>query len=303
MSNPLDYISYPLGQFLNFIYNTLAFHSYGLAIIIFTLVIKAVLLPLSIKQYRSMSKMQELQPQIQEIQKRYKNDKEKLNQELLKVYQENKVNPAGGCGPLLLQMPILISLYWVISSPLRFMLMIAPDKVKALGQLLNIAVNAKTKTNITEIAIINSFNNINMSEVSKILSPDAINRIKDIGKGLVSFKIGAFPGFNLGMVPTWNFDMISKDMKYAPLLLIPILAAVTTYISLKFTSPANRNTDGQAQSMQNSMAFAMPLVTAFFTFSVPAGLGLYWIVSNVVQIFQQMYMNKYIIKKKEDVNK
>ena len=108
--NPLDYIAVPLGQFLNFIYNTLAFHSYGLAIIIFTLVIKIVLLPLSINQYRSMARMQEVQPEIQEIQKRYKNDKEKLNQELMRVYQEKKVNPAGGCAPLLIQMPILISL-------------------------------------------------------------------------------------------------------------------------------------------------------------------------------------------------
>jgi hypothetical protein len=93
----LDIIARPLGEFLLFIYNTLAFHNYGLAILTFTLVVKLVLLPLTVKQYRSSAKMQELQPLIQEIQKRYKNDKEKLNQEMIKVYQENNYNPAGGC--------------------------------------------------------------------------------------------------------------------------------------------------------------------------------------------------------------
>src|SRR4051812_32248399 len=121
-NNPLDYIALAMGQILKLIYFNMSFLSYGLAIIILTVVIRLILLPLYVKQYRSTSRMQEIQPQIQEIQKRYKNDKEKLNQELMRIYQENKVNPAGGCLPLLLQMPILFSLYWVISQPLKFML-------------------------------------------------------------------------------------------------------------------------------------------------------------------------------------
>ena len=117
-----DFIAKPLGQFLYFVYNTIAFKNYGLAIIIFTIVIKLVLLPLTIKQYRSTAKMQEIQPLIEDIQRRYKNDKEKMNQELMKLYQEHKYNPAGGCLPLLIQMPILFSLDCAINQPLRFIL-------------------------------------------------------------------------------------------------------------------------------------------------------------------------------------
>jgi len=302
--NPLDLITNPLGQFLNFIYNTLAFHSYGLAIIIFTLVIKIVLLPLSIKQYRSMARMQEVQPQIQEIQKRYKNDKEKLNQELMRVYQENKVNPAGGCAPLLIQMPILISLYWVISSPLQYMLKLPKNIIygnlengKVVSNGLVQLFNITGKSNV-EITVINSFKS---DVASKLLDAGTISKIQDIGRGLVSLKFGSFPGFNLGIIPTWHLDTLLSNPQYLALIIIPILAAVTTYISIKFSAAqTSQNADNP---MQGGMTFAMPLVTTFFTFSVPAGLGLYWIISNLVQIFQQMYMNKYIIKKKEVVIK
>ena len=98
-----------LGKYLYFIYNTIAFENYGLAIIIFTVTIKLVLLPLTLKQLKSSARMQEVQPKIQELQKRYKNDREKLNQELMKFYQENKINPAAGCLPILVQLPILFS--------------------------------------------------------------------------------------------------------------------------------------------------------------------------------------------------
>ena len=82
----LDFIAYPLGRFLYFIYNTIAFGNYGLALILFTVIVRLALLPLTIKQYKSTAKMQQIQPKIQEIQKRYKNDKEKLNTELMRVY-------------------------------------------------------------------------------------------------------------------------------------------------------------------------------------------------------------------------
>lgn len=280
----LDFISNPLGQFLLFIYNNMAFHNYGLAIIIFTLFIRVLLLPLTVKQYSSMAKMQEIQPQIQEIQKRYKNDKEKLNQELLRVYQENKVNPAGGCLPLLIQMPILISLYYVISSPLKYMLKMQPSQIEQYKSQLASALNiVKTEdiARLTEIDIINHFNLINMK----------------------------FLGLNLGLIPKWNLaEIFSSPMalQYTALLIIPALAAITTYISTKFStvqSTGGGNNNDMAASMNKSMAVTMPAMIAFFSFNVPAGLGLYWIVNNIIQVLQQMYMNKFVIKKKEVAGK
>ncbi|MFC0904672.1 YidC/Oxa1 family membrane protein insertase [Clostridium sp. MT-14] len=116
-----DFIAYPIGHFLRFIYEVLSFKNYGIAIILLTVIIRTLLLPLYIKQYRSTSKMGEIQPKMKKLQEKYKNDNEKLNQHMMELYRENNINPAGGCLPLLLQIPILFSLYYVISQPLRYM--------------------------------------------------------------------------------------------------------------------------------------------------------------------------------------
>lgn len=298
----LDFIAYPLGQFLYFIYNTVAFHNYGFAIIIFTVIMKLVLLPLTVKQYRSNLKMQEIQPKIQEIQKRYKNDKEKLNQELMRVYQENKVNPAGGCLPLLVQMPIILSLYWVIMQPLKFMLRI-PEKIiygavnaqnviaeKGLMQLFEIKERFGA-----EIQIINKFD---PEKASGLLSIDIIEKIKDIGRGLY------FLGINLSDRATYDTGLLfgPEWRRYLPLLLFPIIGVITTYISSKMSVPptdqSQKGSNQQAPGMSNSMLYIGPILTLIFSFQFPVGVILYWIVGYVFQIFQQMYINKYIYKKK-----
>jgi len=118
----MDFIAIPLSYLLKFLYDTIAFQNYGLTIIFFTLIVKIIMLPLTIKQTKSTAKQQELQPEIAKLQKRYKNDKEKLNQEMMKFYKENSFNPASGCLPLLVQFPILISLYWVVIEPIKFLI-------------------------------------------------------------------------------------------------------------------------------------------------------------------------------------
>lgn len=294
----VDFIAYPLGQFLHFIYNTFAFHNYGLAIIFFTIIIRLVLLPLTVKQYRSTSKMQELQPQIQEIQKRYKNDKEKLNAELMKVYSENKVNPAGGCLPLLIQMPILISLYWVISSPLKFMLRMDVGVIKKLADFVKAALNRNISATNPDIDIISYFHRLpeELSKVSNLFKPEDLANFKALSLN--------FLGINLGLIPSYQPNVLFGPQagQYLVLLLIPILAAGTTFIQSKLMTPATQGAaGGAAASMNSSMLIVMPVMTLIFAFSFPAGLGLYWIIGNVIQIFSQMYMNKYIIKKKKEV--
>ena len=100
----LDFIAIPMGSVMKFIYDTLAFQNYGIAIILFTVTVKTIMLPLTIKQYQSTAKISELQPQLQQLQKRYKGNQEKLNAEIAKFYKENHISPAGGCLPLLIQM-------------------------------------------------------------------------------------------------------------------------------------------------------------------------------------------------------
>lgn len=287
-----DFIALPMGSFLHFIYNTVAFGNYGLSIIIFTLFIKIILLPLNIKQYRSTSRMQEIQPLIQDLQKKYKNDKEKLQAETMKVYSENKVNPAGGCLPLLIQMPVLFSLYYVISQPLKYMLKKTAEQIT---QLIDMVPVAERLSHLKDISIINYFNN----------NPEKLDNLGHLLRRDELINLNFFGNFNLGLIPKFDIKIIMADTRYMLLLLIPILAAVTTYLSVKFSSANTAKTadNATANSMTNSMTMIMPFMTAFFAFSVPAGLGLYWITSNVIQIFQQMYMNKFVIKKKEVVNK
>lgn len=296
----LDFIASPLGQFLHFIYNNMAFNIYGLAIIIFTIIIKLVLLPLTIKQIKSTSAMQKIQPQLQEIQKRYKGDKEKLNAETMKLYQENNVNPAGGCLPLLVQMPILISLYYVISQPLKFML---GKTNEVITQLFNaIPENAAERiSTMHDISILNYFTKFpeELSKVSNLLAPSELINMN-------------FLGLNLGMVPSYNPSNLfggPLSGQYLALLILPILACITTYIQSRVALPAKpaEQKPGSAPdptaSMSKSMLYMMPIMTLIFSFSFPSGLSLYWVVGNVIQILSQMYINKFVLKKKEVVDK
>ena len=142
----MDFILSPIavvfGKALFFIYNSVGFHSYALSLLLFTIAVKLLLMPLSLKQIRSGQKMQEIQPELTRIQERYKNDKEKLNEEMAKLYQEKKYNPASGCLPLIVQMPILFALFYVIRMPMTYML----DVPKfATGDLIVYAVEARTR--------------------------------------------------------------------------------------------------------------------------------------------------------------
>lgn len=304
MGNILDVICVPLGKFLYFIYNTLGFHNYGLAIIIFTLVVKLVLLPLTLKQYKSTTKMQAIQPQLQEIQKRYKNDKEKLNQEMMKLYQDNGVNPAGGCLPLLVQMPILISLYWVIVQPMKFMLGKTQDQItKAVEVATNAAKAAGDLANQNAI----------LGNIRELFALNYVNEHKELlnqlvgvleADKLINFN---FLGLHLGKIASYSMDVIkTAPGVYLPLLLLPIIGVITTFLSTKLSMPKKNpnNPAGQnamANSMTNSMMYIGPVMTLIFSFQLPAGVVLYWICGYVFQIFQQLYINKTILRKNEYV--
>ena len=139
-------ITIPLGYILGFIYEFV--NSYGWALILFTLAVKLLLLPLSLKQQRSTTKMQLVQPKLMELQKKYENDKNKLSEETMKLYKEYNISPMGGCLPMLIQLPILFGLYRVIYQPVTYMLHYSADEVNGLMTELGLA-----KSPQVEIAI------------------------------------------------------------------------------------------------------------------------------------------------------
>lgn len=291
----MDFLAIPFGKFLDVIYDTLAFRNYGLAIIIFTVIVKLLLLPLTIKQLRSSAKMQEIQPKIQELNKRYKNDKEKLQQETMKLYSEHKYNPLSGCLPLLIQLPILLSLYQVIIRPITFML--------GKGQLV-----PKLLEMVQKIHPISGYNK--ELEALKILTenPETLQTVSDIIKPeeLVNMN---FLGLDLGMTPKFDTNLLfgAQTMgTYLPLLILVIVAVGTTYLSTKLTMAKNTQTNNKnapGSGQMNMLMYMGPVMTLIFSFSLPAGVILYWTAGYVFQIFQQLYVNKHVMNKKEVATK
>lgn len=277
----LNFIAEPLGKFLYWIYNTVAFENYGLAIIIFTIIVRAAMFPLTLKQYKSTGEMQKVQPLLKEIQRKYANDKEKLNQETMKLYQEHKINPAGGCLPLLIQMPILLALWQVITKPLTFMLGFTSETVNKLATTANVAKNVYREIDSITYFIKNGLGD-------------------QVGNLNMFFPNHGF-GVNLGSIPTWHFDKLIADPEKIVLLILPLLAVATTYLTARMSMP--KNTGNADNPMGKSMLYISPLMTLIFSFQFPAGLALYWVAGNIFAIGQQYYVNKYVLNKKEVVSK
>jgi YidC/Oxa1 family membrane protein insertase len=236
-------------QFLNDITG-----NYGVAIILLTLLAKLVLLPLTIKQTRSMIAMQKVQPEIKKLQEKYKDDKERLSQEMMKFYKENKVNPLGGCLPLVLQLPIFFALFTV----LREYLLTPPTNI--LG---------------------NTF-----ALIQKL--PTFSDGATALGNALYNIPFNKQAGF------LWIDNLADSTRIADPTFILIILLAVTTWYSQKqvMTDPRQKN-----------MMIIMPLITAFISWSLPAGVVLYWLTTNVLQILQQFAMEYYDKKHPKEVPK
>jgi len=286
-------ITRPLGFLINFIYGI--FQDYGLAIIFFTLIIKLIILPLNIKSQKAMRKQQKIQPYINELQKKYANDKEKLQKEMMKVYKDNDVSMMGGCLPMLIQLPILFSLYHVIQRPITYLANASIDDIAA-----------KVTT------IIEKFPDV-VGEVTM----DAVMLAKNSQIQISTWcsKIGGefsdwvfdfnFFGLDISQQPQAALSPLMKgdfsNMSLILLIIIPVLAVLTTMLSTKVTQSQNKNNNNeQMESTMGTMNLIMPLMTGWFTFILPAGMGLYWIISNIFQIGQQLALNYYFDKKGDD---
>jgi len=260
-----------------------------------------------------MAGMQKIQPKISELRIKYKNDVKKMNEESMKLYSEHKVNPMGGCLPALVQVPIFIALYGVITQPLKYIFKYTDNQLYALNHTLNylfpqVPQGMKSQIHMVEKAkeiVININQDIVQTLVNKIQSLPDIHTLTQIIVGKYGVDVTGsaklienssslsmdFFGINLASFP--------NEHLFSPVIIIPILAAVTTYLSSKImaqmnASSANASADATMQSTQNTMMAMMPFVTLFVTYSLPAGLGLYWIISNIFQIVQQYFLNKYI---------
>lgn len=284
----MEFIAKPFGVLMQFIYNTLAFENYGLAILIFTVIIKVLLMPLQIKQQRSMAKTQEIQPELAELQKTYANDREKLMEEQQKLYAKYNISMTAGCLPLLIQFPLILALYEIIRRPLTYISGLTTDTVTKLGEVLNIST-------VNELGI----NNTLLKDSSLFEKVDGL-----IGSHQL-INMNFLGIFDLGETPAFNPSKIMADKSlYLPLLLIPILSCVSAIFLQKF-SMANANSkkkdDEKAQgpNIASGMMKVMPIMSLVIAFTVPAGLGLYWTINNILSMLQTILINKIFAKQKE----
>lgn len=291
-------ITRPMGWIIEQIYNLVA--NYGLAIILFTVIIKLILLPLNVRSQKAMKKQQKVQPIIAELQQKYANDQEKLQKEMMKIYKENNISMTGGCLPMLIQMPILVGLYQVIQRPLSYLMGIdwmqqeVIDKVYMLRDAM--ASSIGNLATATEEMLARS-SQIQLSRWAEI-----VNGPSD--PWVINFN---FLGLDLANAPSAAFSYLMRldfsNWNTIALLLIPVLAVAASVLSMKITQAQtgqNKNNDN-ANQMSKTMNLMMPLMTAFFTVTLPSGLGIYWIISSVMQILQQVLLNYYFDKKGEDV--
>lgn len=295
-------ITRPMGYIIEFIYNLV--QNYGIAIILFTFLIKLALSPLNIKSQKSMKKQQQLQPILAELQKKYANDQEKLSRETMKLYKDNNVSMAGGCLPLLIQMPILVGLYQVIQRPLSYLLHVdfnAPEVITRVYNLRDTFGAATKLAEQTEENLARSYQ-MTVSQWSE-----------QAGQTDWSINFNMF-GLNLAGTPSEAMTYINEllngntaHLGTVLLLIIPIFAIIASIGTMLVQKMLTKNPSADAKSdsaqnsaaqMSNTMMWMMPVMTGFFTFTLPAGIGLYWIVSSVTQIIQQVVLNIYFDKKK-----
>lgn len=298
-------ITRPLGYLISMIYDLV--QNYGLAIIFFTIIVKLILLPLQVKSQKAMKRQQKVQPIILELQKKYANDQQKLQQEMMKVYRENNVSMSGGCLPLLIQMPILFALYSVIRRPLTYIKGIDFTSEAVKESVMTVVM--KMKESFPEI-----IGNLGSSSFEYFRDNCQIQLAKwadmlglsgslgwDINFNFLGLDLSGIPKNSLTMILSGNFSDIGTVL----LILIPALAIFTTWLSMKYsqsqTQPAvSANEDNPAQSMTKSMNLMMPIMTGFFTFTLPSGIGIYWIISSAMQMVQQFILSKYFDRKEDD---
>jgi YidC/Oxa1 family membrane protein insertase len=262
-----------LGYIIRFIYDIVG-QNYFLTIMLFTLFTKILLFPLAWGQIKSMENMNKVAGKQKQIQDKYKNDKDKQTEELMKLYQENKVNPVSGCLPLLIQIPIILAMFYIVKQPLTYITQTPKEEIKTYTQqILN-------KEEVTE----------------KEMQANELTIAKE--KGLIDMQ--AMPGINLGDVPK---DVFSKEenKKVSPYsLIIPIFTVAFSFLQNKLTQKSSNQTEEQAE-MQKTTNLMMPLLSGFISYTMPLALGVYWLFGNVLQIVQQLIINKIVKKDKEKI--
>ena len=282
------------GYLLNFINNFVG--NYGLAIILFTVLIKIIMLPLSIKQQRTMKKSTELNEKIKVLQFKYKNDPEKLNREMMDLYKKENMSPFSGCLSTIVQFILLISIFYMVRCPLTYMERIDKTQIDTYVQQLKdngMSVNQA----YSEIDIIRELDYLK----EKFPDDQTLDKI-NLNMNFCGLDLSKIPQQNLG---DWT------------VYIIPILYIISTFVSMRITTSMqkkNKKKDGVIDITENKdekeeeknemedameqsnkmMSWMMPIMSVSISLVAPLGLALYWLVNNVLMIGERLVLDKII---------
>ena len=273
--------------------------NYGLAIIIFSVLVKIVMLPISIRQQKTMKKNEKIQKELKILQIKHKGNPERLNQETMELYKREKVNPFGGCFTILIQFILLISMFYLVKSPLTYMQKIDSNVIEnEIVEIKKVSGDESISQLYPEMSIIKYLKQNNDTENQMYINMD-------------------FLGLDLSKVPQENLN----DWK---VFIIPVLYVISSVLSIKLTTnmtnkkkeekennkeekalltkenKAEMDQEDMAAQMNRSMAFIMPFLSVSVSLVAPLGLALYWLINNIIMMIERLMLNKLFSKEEEE---
>ena len=287
------YICVPFAWLVRLFYNLT--NSYGVALILFTLVIKLIMLPFQMKSKKSMMRMSRVSGQMQELQKRYAKNQAKLQEEMQKLYEEEGVNPMSGCLWSLIPFPILIALYSIIRQPITHFMMLSKDVLQTVVQSA-----ADAGVNLTNIVMMDKATGTPALKdgLYQLASYGQINLVKAVQEMGLSTPEGWFDmnynflGLDLTATPWEYVKNFTFTWAVIGVILIPILAGLSQFVSSKLTMKTQPQADAASGASMKSMMYMMPLMSVYIAFIMPAALGVYWIAQSVFSLIQEAILNK-----------
>ena len=300
----LSFFANIFGYVLQLLYNIVG--NYGWAIILFSVLVKAIMIPISIKQQRTMKKNQKIQEEVKQIQFKYKSEPEKMNQEMMALYKREGMSPFSGCLSSIIQIVLLFSVFLLVRQPLTYMVKMDTDVISKMENVIT-EQEEGNKNAYAEIAVIQYVNNLdNKTSVSKDESFDMKEYAEQANLNMDFF------GIDLSQVPKNNW----KDFK---VLIIPILYIISSFVSIRLSMNTNNKqnkekkliTDGKEQEEEKynpmddankTMVWMMPIMSVSIAAIAPLGLALYWLMNNILMIVERLVYNKIFEKEEAEKN-
>ncbi len=257
------------------------FRNFGLAVIVFTLIVKLAMFPFSVKQQKSMAGNARLSKKQKELQEKYANNRQKYSEELNKLYEKEGVKPMGGCLTSIVPMLVILGIFYAVAYPLTNTLHLNGEDVKSALAYVNTIPGYASSANPTyqEISLLNIFPNImNTDTIQSIFDASEISKIEMFMSG--------FSGFGIDL-----FTVPQQAGFFSPYIIFPALCLVSN-IAAQFVTTKMNKAMQQQQGCMKVMLYGLPLISAYFAYAVPCAVALYWIVSSVFSLVQSIIIGK-----------